>query len=369
MLLASTGEMKTMARFLGIGILLAMASCTGGTTSSFTPPQVLPLAKTIKLPGQAVTFTAAAHSVWVMANHAGRSRLWRVPGHADHVRGQGRTLPFHAISAETVMTSERHMLWIAATRRGGSPGKGGLLIKFDPSRGAVLSRTLIPASPTAIAVVRGDVWIAIDGAKRNRGRLLKIDASTGKVLHQIRGLEFPDVIASGPTALWAGGVNGDLWRIDPNSYRVKHYPGDQYLQEITKSSMWLISKGVERRDPATGKVLTQSSPLPCSPSRVIATETRAWVVHCVKIGPDPLPEGPPQIAWMVFGYDMSDHKEVGPPIPLKWLLPPQSPFFAFGSIWSLSYAGVQKIDSPALSCQVNPSCVTAKETRFHAGDR
>ncbi len=345
--------------------LLPMTSCTN-SGSSFTPPTVLALAKPVKLLGRPFAFSAAVHSIWVTTNGASRqSQLWRVPAHSDHVQGSPESLPLHA-SIWTVMVGDGRMLWIAAGRNlGKSTSKDrGVLIKLDPSRRRVISRTPIPSRPTAIAVIKHDVWIGIEGTKLGRGKLIRVDASTGQVMHTVRGLDFPDSIAPGPIALWVSGVNGDLWRIDPKTYKVKQYPEYQHLEAITKMFMWTAAHGVQKRDPRTAKLLAHSAPLTCSPGFVIATETKAWVVSCVKVGPDPQPEGPPQVAQMLFAYDMAQDRLVGPPVPIELLPQVQRPLFRFGSMWILGADGLERVTSSALACQVNAACAKANETRY-----
>jgi hypothetical protein len=260
-------------------------------------------------------------------------------------------------------------LWIAIGRPPGSHGgRRGVLIKFDTATSKVLSRTPIPATPTAITAINEAVWIASAGTKLGHGKLLRVDPSTGDVTHTLTGLDLPDVIASGPTALWASGVNGDLWRIDPKSYKVKRYAGYRHLEAITPTAMWTIAHGVQQRDPRTAKLVGQSSPTGCQPSFVVAAATRVWAVSCVKVGPDPQPEGPPQIAPMLFAYDIHQNRLVGPPIPAPQLPQPlpqlQRPLFAFGSIWLLGHNGLKKVDSSALHCQVTASCTRRLEVRY-----
>jgi hypothetical protein len=352
-------------RLLAMVALSLMTSCTS-SASSFTPPTVLALAKPTRLSGRPFAFGAAAHSIWVITNGASRqSQLWRVPAHSDHVLGRPESLPLHA-SIWTVMVGDGRMLWIAAGRNLGKSGSKdrGVLVEFDPSRRKVVSRTPIPSRPTAIAVIRHDVWIGIEGTKLGRGKLIRVDASTGQVMHTVRGLDFPDVIAPGPTGLWVSGVNGDLWRIDPKTYRFRRYPEHQHLEAITSTFMWTIAHGVQKRDPRTAKVLAHSSPLACSPAFVTATETKAWVIGCVKVGPDPQPEGPPQLAQMLFAYDMAQNRLLGPPVPIELLPQLRRPLFRFGSMWILGANGLEKVTSSALACQVNPTCAKANETRY-----
>jgi hypothetical protein len=285
---------------VALAALGLMASCTS-SGSPFTPPQVLPLAKTIKLPRTPVAFARAGNSMWVIANNArGPSALFRVPAHSDYFQGRPQRLPLRA-STQTVMMGQGADLWIAIGRPPGSHGgRRGGVIKLDKATSKLHSRTPIPATPTAITVINEAVWIASAGTKLGHGKLLRVDPSTGDVTHTVTGLDLPDVIASGPTALWASGVNGDLWRIDPKSYKVKRYAGYRHLEAITATAMWTIAHGVQQRDPTTAKLVGQSSPTECQPSFVVAAESRVWAVSCVKVGPDPQPEGPPQIAPMLF---------------------------------------------------------------------
>jgi hypothetical protein len=357
--------------FLTAVAVLLMASCTTGSANSFTPPEVLPLSETIKLGGLPIAFTRIAHTIWVITNHHhGRSKLWAVPAHSDHIRRKPHTLPFR-VSTQTVMVGAGHHLWIANGRSpDAAPGEGrGVLIEFDVHRRKVMGRTPIPARPTTITAIRKSIWIAIEGTHLGRGRLLRVDPSDGKVTRTVRGLDFPDVIASGPTAIWASGVNGDLWRVDPRTFRVNRFPGYQHLEVITKTTMWAISEGIQQRDPRTAKLISQSTPLSCQPSFLVATEAGAWVVRCVQVGPDPQPEGPPQTAPMLFAYDTDTNRVVGPPIPVAWLPLPmpglqRRPLFEFGSVWLLSHNGVMKIDSAALACQLTVKCARAKAARY-----
>lgn len=346
-------------------VLSLMTSCTS-SASSFTRPTVLALAKPIRLSGRPFAFGAAAHSIWVITNGASRqSQLWRVPAHSDHVLGRPESLPLHA-SIWTTMVGDGRTLWIAAGRNLGKSGSkdGGVLVEFDPFRRKVVSRTPIPSRPTAIAVVKHDVWIGIEGTKLGGGKLIRVDASTGRVMHTVRGLDFPDTIAPGPTALWVAGVNGDLWRIDPRTYKVKRYPKYQHLEMITRTFMWTTAHGIQQRDPRTAQLLAHSSPLTCSPGFVIATETKAWVISCVKVGPDPQPEGPPQLVQTLFAYDVGQNRIIGPPVPIELLPQLQRPLFRFGSMWILGANGLEKVTSSALACQVNAACAKANETRY-----
>jgi hypothetical protein len=122
-------------------------------------------------------------------------------------------------------------------------------------------------------------------------------------------------------------------------------------------------RGAEAR-PENGKAPGPFPPLTCSPDFVMATETKAWVISCVKVRPDPHPEGPPQVAQMVFAYDMTQNRLVGPPVPIELLPQVQRPLFRFGSMWILGADGFERVSSSALACQVNASCAKAKETRY-----
>jgi hypothetical protein len=214
-----------------------------------------------------------------------------------------------------------------------------------------------------LTLIGRNLWMGLEGNRIGTGRILVMDASTGHLEHSIRHLSFPDIIIPGPTAVWASGVNANLWRIDPKTFAVKHLAGYQHLEAITQTSMWMVGKGVERRNSKTDTLLGHSSPLTCTPARVIATSSRAWVTHCVKVGPDPVPEGPPQVAPMLSAYDISQNHLLGPPIPVGELGESQRPLFRFGSIWWLA-RGLQKVDSSALACQTNTTCAKAKEVRY-----
>ena len=81
----------------------------------------------------------------------------------------------------------------------------GSVLQIDPGDRRVVRRIPLPGAPQPVAAGAGWVWVVSESPLCADGRLVRIDASTGRVVSQLR-LPFPD----GPTAKPVV-VGGGVW--------------------------------------------------------------------------------------------------------------------------------------------------------------
>ena len=110
-------------------------------------------------------------------------------------------------------------LWAA-----GGPSDHGTstLLRLDPASGAVRDRVKLPGDAISLAAGFRSLWVVVSdaGGGTGHGRLVRVDAGSGRVRATI-DLGTPAHVATGAGAVWVtDSQRGELARIDPASNRV-----------------------------------------------------------------------------------------------------------------------------------------------------
>jgi YVTN family beta-propeller protein len=153
----------------------------------------------------------------------------------------------------------------------------GLLTRLDATTGRVVQRLDPNASPSAIAVGDGAVWVADNEADN----VTRVDP-TG-LLTPIAVGNGPSGIAVGERGVWvADSLDNALVRIDPNTRAVTNtIPVGQSPQGVAVGarSVWVANSGdgtVSRVDPLTDRVVA-TIPVGGSPQALTVASGRVWV--------------------------------------------------------------------------------------------
>ena len=112
------------------------------------------------------------------------------------------TIPLRA-KPRTMLLSG-HTLWVAL--RGAHAAKPGRLLRLDARSGRVLASFPLPFDPLRIAAGFGSLWLTGQGGERRYGGVLRLDPRSGHVLAVIRrrtGLG--TALATTAHAVWVGG--------------------------------------------------------------------------------------------------------------------------------------------------------------------
>jgi DNA-binding beta-propeller fold protein YncE len=176
------------------------------------------------------------------------------------------------------------------------------LTKIDARTGVRLWRRRVPHSPQAIAVGDGSVWLAsldrwhsVHGGvvvPDGPGIVLRLDPSSGAVRARIEVGRGPRALAAGEGAVWVLngkgiGADGTVDRIDPRtnrvvaSVRVPHWPA---AVTAGRRYAWVVGspKGaggvITRIDARTSRAVTRRIPRSWIPSGVVLAAGGVWVV-------------------------------------------------------------------------------------------
>ena len=159
-------------------------------------------------------------------------------------------------------------VWVSS-----ASGEAGVVLRVDPETNRVVDR--IPAgSPTGVAFGHGSVWVTSSG----RGTLSRVDPRTGEVAAKIEvGRGATDVVVDeGSGAVWVASGNffvGDgsehnkLTRVDAATDRVvaeipiaaREPEGGAYRVAVGEGAVWAqgVSGGLFKVDPATNEVVAE----------------------------------------------------------------------------------------------------------------
>lgn len=232
--------------------------------------------KTVGIGAPAVDVAASDGSVWVATG--GLGTIVRVDADlgvvADRIepRDPGESL----VSSVPSVAAEGSAVWAGA-------GRG--LVRIDPARGRVDAEVVLGAAPALqISIGGGDVW-----ATSIENRAKRIDARSARVTADVYTGEFLYAVAAGAAAVWLGGAEGKLWRIDPESGAtiLTARVGIGLVTGIAPSGedVWVTTAGdptVVRLDAATGevraKVRVEGQPAEVGEPDVVVSHGLVWAV-------------------------------------------------------------------------------------------
>jgi YVTN family beta-propeller protein len=199
------------------------------------------------------------------------ARRWRTP--------RRRAILAAAVAVGAVAA----LLGVLSIRGGGSTTRGVVAANslgvIDSSSGAITSAVPLGASPSAVAVGLGAIWVADNAANT----VSRIDPTTNTV-QPIRVGGGPGAVATGGGAVWvADGLGGTVSRIDPTIRRtvqtiqVGNGPAGIAYGE---GSVWVansVDGTVSRIDPGSGRV-RRVIPAVVGAAGIAAGFGRVWVV-------------------------------------------------------------------------------------------
>jgi hypothetical protein len=90
---------------------------------------------------------------------------------------------------------------------------GAGLLRIDP-RTARLTASL-PGPVSAVAAGAGGVWAVCCQGRIRRGRVTRLDPTSGRVIAAVGLPARPLAVGAGPGGVWIRGAEGWLWRVDP----------------------------------------------------------------------------------------------------------------------------------------------------------
>ncbi|MFN2595334.1 MAG: hypothetical protein ABR579_10655 [Actinomycetota bacterium] len=349
---------------VALSLMLIVVACTASTPVSGRR-YILRLANHIKLRGTVAAATAGSRDVIALTrdrNHI--SRLWRVDPRSG--RPEGASSDIH-LGAFNVVLASRIGLWVATGSRGQRQDDSmGSLIEVFPS-GVTMKMASIASRPTSITLFRGSIWVADEGKRLGDGTIQRIDPDSGKVVRIITDLDFPDSIATAGGEMWASGVNGDLWQIDPRTYRVHDVPGYAHVQTIAGGSLWTIGTNtVQQRDAKTGRIEKESRAIGCVPAYLILHGPRGWITKCLPVtGGDSSVDEVGLGAIVLSTFDPATLEPGGVPIELdSELAVNEKAFYAFGSVWIPTARELLQVQPASLRCQSDARCASRREVVF-----
>lgn len=242
-------------------------------------------------------------------------------------------------------------LWVTVTPDNlpNRPIPAGSVLRIDASTGRVLSAMGVGRNPYGVAGGFGFVWV-VNSAD---GTVSKIDPSSDRVVA---------IIAAGASAYRALVGAGSVWvdtegegagsiRIDPRTDRVVARVPGFHVQSIDGNGVWgsgpfMPNGGVMRLDPLTNTTTKAAFPTDIAPATVVAREGRVWVgkwfFYCSQHYP--VPEGPAILAFELFELDPATMKPLTKPFAIAFN--PVTPVLSDGALWVAdpSVGGVLRID-------------------------
>jgi branched-chain amino acid transport system substrate-binding protein len=263
------------------------------STSSILPdslavvdPKTSGIVGQVRIPGGPSLVAAGGSSVWVASNASRTvSSISADKPAVSHVVAPNVTPSALAADGDAVWALD---------------GNRRMLVKIDPTYGAVTKRIKLPRAPPSPATNRrlsslsvradaGVLWVT-DGSTR----LLRIDPKSGRVLNALDVHEPLDDVAVGDGAVWAiSGRAASLFRIDLKGQavrtriRVVNRLGSTAPFPVAvaagEGSIWVVngnSQTVSRVDPEFGGVTaTISLGIGSNPSDIAAGAGAIWVAN------------------------------------------------------------------------------------------
>jgi YVTN family beta-propeller protein len=245
-------------------------------TVSRVDPVSLQTLRTIALGATPTDITAGGGVIWVVESNRGASSVIvrRIDPQFDSI-GPSQQLGNVSPGGPASLTANGDTVWVAPS--------SGLLTRINSTSGRIIQQLDPNASPTAIAVGDGAIWVTDSEADD----VTRIDPT---------GLRTPIPVGNGPGAIAAGA--GGIWvtdaqddtvvRIDPATDAVTTtIPVGRSPSAIAVGggSVWVANQRdgtVSRIDPSTDRVAATIS-VGGSPRAITVTDGRAWVT----VGPPP----------------------------------------------------------------------------------
>ena len=180
------------------------------------PAPSRPSATTTAAPTGAVARVGDAGPVDDVA--VGRDAVWAATGATvtrfDPVTGRPTaTLAASSVSPPPLVgvSVGTGAVWVAVI--------GESLLRVDPESPRVVAR--LPLAPSAAAAIgAGGVWVVCCDGSDGRGRLVRVDPATNRVVVRVELPGVGNAVGAGPGGVWVRGVGGPVWRVDPAAGRV-----------------------------------------------------------------------------------------------------------------------------------------------------
>jgi len=222
-------------------------------------------------------------SVWVRTGETSTRREWMPPAVVRIDAATGRTLATMFLDDETATV---------AVGAGGvwSTDTAGGVFRRDPHKGTVAVSRQGPATPVALAVGEGGIWVLGEGRGGVHtgppipGRLARINPRTGSTASTQVGRN-PRHLAVGGGAVWVvSPVDGAVYRIDPATVTVTdRIPVRGLPTQITvgPTGLWVLDSAggmLHRIDPERSRVTGSVSVGPGAVA-VNAGQQSVWVAR------------------------------------------------------------------------------------------
>jgi hypothetical protein len=215
--------------------------------------------------------TAAAGSVWVTDASPSDGGVDRVSD------ARPRAGPLHVAlpDASAVLIGAR-AVWATS-----DPGakRNGLVVRIDPGSGQITARRTIGRQPVDMALVAGEVWVAL----RRAGDVLRVDPNTLRVLARVHVGPSISRLATDGEDLWVlDRTNETVTRIDTRSAGIIGTPLSlgKELQDIAAAggSLWVAaSDSTVTRVNAQGVPVGASISVGAPPLSLAGDGTGVWV--------------------------------------------------------------------------------------------
>jgi tRNA A-37 threonylcarbamoyl transferase component Bud32/streptogramin lyase len=153
------------------------------------------------------------------------------------------------------------------------------VVRLDPATGALVGATALAATPGAVAVGDGALWVA----RLDEQALIEIDPETGGVVKQVdlSDATRPGVLAAGKEAVWIGQPSSltDLWKYDTGSGSLTRVDLPVNVSPDTLAladgAVWVGCDALVRVSPDRGQV-ERTFDFAVSPSFVAAGDKTFW---------------------------------------------------------------------------------------------
>jgi streptogramin lyase len=148
-------------------------------------------------------------------------------------------------------------LWVAAGDEEFLVGPPDVVLKMDATTGKVLQRVTVGKSPIVMKVALGSLWVA----NTDDGTLSKIDPATGQV-ETFEGFNGPGNMAVGTRELWIEDYQARaIYRFDPVRGSVTGVVQDvRGVLALTEDALWALEPDdnvLVRIDPETTEVVAR----------------------------------------------------------------------------------------------------------------
>jgi hypothetical protein len=90
---------------------------------------------------------------------------------------------------------------------------GAGLLRIDPPTARLTAS--LPGPVSAVAAGAGGVWAVCCQGRVRRGRVTRLDPTSGRVIAAVGLPARPLAVGAGPDGVWVRGPEGWLWRVDP----------------------------------------------------------------------------------------------------------------------------------------------------------